>query len=141
MEAGETAAGGGVAGSTVLVEYMGGQLENGAQRGIGAADTVAEAQLRVKTARFVLENYNRFGIEVRPNADSEPQFLSWGAVLRIAGTDQEASENPEEERQERAGGADGRESGPKIARSSWTGWPTPGTRPRWRTPEPPRIGD
>jgi hypothetical protein len=97
-------------GGTVLVEYMGGQLpENGSQRGIGAADTVAEAQLRVKTARFVLENYNRFGIEVRPNADSEPQFLSWGAVLRIAGTDQEASENPEEERQERAGGADGRE--------------------------------
>lgn len=101
-------------GGTVLVEYVGGQLpENGARRGTGAADTVAEAQPRVKTARFVLENYNRFGIEVRPNEDSEPQFLSWGAVLRIAGTDQEASENPEEDRQEREQVEPMEESGPQ----------------------------
>src|SRR3989337_491165 len=87
-------------GGTVLVEYVGGQLpENGARRRTGAADTVAEAQPRVKTARFVLENYNRFGIEVRPNEDSEPQFLAWGAVLRIAGTDQETPEDQREREQ------------------------------------------
>jgi hypothetical protein len=82
-------------GGTVLVEYMGGQLpETGA-----GGDTMAEAQPRVKTARFVLENYNRFGIEVRPTEDSEPQFLAWGAVLRIAGTDQETPEDQREREQ------------------------------------------
>ncbi|MDQ4043164.1 MAG: hypothetical protein M3118_05035 [Actinomycetota bacterium] len=83
-------------GGTVLVEYVGGQLpETGA-----GGDMMAEAQPRVKTARFVLENYNRFGIEVRPTEDSEPQFLAWGAVLRIAGTDQETPEEDQREREQ-----------------------------------------
>src|ERR687893_2302144 len=93
-------------GGTVLVEYMGGQLPETGSRG----DTMAEAQPRVKTARFVLENYNRFGIEVRPTEDSEPQFLSWGAVLRIAGTDQET---PEEDQREREQVEQMEESGPQ----------------------------
>lgn len=81
-------------GGTVLVEYVGGQLPETA-----AADTTAETPPMVKTARFVLENYNGFGIEVRPSEDSEPQFLAWGAVLRIAGTDQETPEDQREREQ------------------------------------------
>lgn len=110
-------------GGTVLVEYVGGQLPETA-----AADTTAETPPMVKTARFVLENYNGFGIEVRPSEDSEPQFLAWGAVLRIAGTDQET---PEDQR-ERAGGADGRE---RSARP-------PGAHgPVGQRPEPGRDGE
>ena len=60
-------------GGTVLVEYVGSPLP---ETGTGG-DTMAEAQPRVKTARFVLENCNRFGIEVRPTEDSKPQFLAW----------------------------------------------------------------
>ncbi len=84
-------------GGTVLVEYMSGHRpENNARRGVEAGgDTMAEAPLMVKTAWFVLENYNQFGIEVRSGEDSEPQFLSWGAVLRIAGTEEEVSEGPQ----------------------------------------------
>ena len=88
-------------GGTVLVEYVSGQRpEHGARRMIDTGgDTMAEVPLMVKTARFVLENYNRFGIEVRTGEASEPQFLSWGAVLRIAGVEGEVSEDPEEDLQ------------------------------------------
>ena len=90
-------------GDTVLVEYMSGHRpENSARRGVEAGgDTMAEAPLRVKPGWFVLENYKRFGIEVRPGEASEPQFLSWGAVLRIAGVEGEFSEDPEEDLQKR----------------------------------------
>jgi exonuclease V gamma subunit len=88
-------------GSTVLVEYIGGQrLEDDVLRRISTEDLTVDAPQRVKTSLFVLENYNPFGIEVRSRGDSEPQFLPWNAVLRMVETDRETSQDFEEARQE-----------------------------------------
>lgn len=82
-------------GSTVFVEYVGGQpLESGALRAISAEDSTAEAPQRVKTSFLVLENYNRYGIEVRFRDAPEPHFLPWGAVLRIASAEPETPAAP-----------------------------------------------
>ena len=91
-------------GDKVLMEYVGGQSpENGARRETGAGDTVAEVRLW-KTARFVLENTIGSGSRYVSVRTRSPQFLSWGAILRIAGTDQEPTEDLEEaERRESRG--------------------------------------
>ena len=90
-------------GNTVLVEHLGGlpPEEDDVSRKVVAEDLAAYFPQRVKTSLLILENYNRFGIEVRFRGDSEPRFLSWAAVLRIAGIDQEASEDAEESLRER----------------------------------------
>jgi hypothetical protein len=81
-------------GSTVLVEYVGGQpLEDDVLRRISTEDLTADAPQRVKTSLFVLENYNQFGIEVRSRRDSEPQFLPWSAVLKMVEPDREIAED------------------------------------------------
>ncbi len=89
-------------GSTVFVEYVGGQpLEGDVLRGIAAEDSTAEAPQRVKTSFLVLENYNQYGIEVRFRGDVEPHFLPWGAVLRMAEAEGGTPEGSEEAPRER----------------------------------------
>ena len=89
-------------GSTVLVEYIGGQrLEDGVLRRIDTEDFMADAPQRVKTSMFVLENYNWFGIEVRSRGGSEPQFLPWSAVLKMAEVDRGLLEGLEAAGEER----------------------------------------
>lgn len=84
-------------GNTVFVEYVGGEpLESDVLRRIAAEDSTADAPQRVKTSFLVLENYNRYGIEVRFRGDPEPHFLPWGAVLRMAGAEGDPPEEPEE---------------------------------------------
>ena len=92
-------------GTTVFVEYVGGQpLEGEVLRRIAAENSTADTPQRVKTSFLVLENYNRYGIEVRFRGDAEPHFLPWGAVLRMAeaeGGTPEPSGVPPSERTER----------------------------------------
>jgi hypothetical protein len=72
-------------GNTVFVEYVGGQpLEGEVLRRTAAEDSTVDTPQRVKTSFLVLENYNRYGIEVRFRGDAEPHFLPWGAILRMA---------------------------------------------------------
>lgn len=95
-------------GNAVVVEYMGGQLlEESVLVRVGAGDATAEVPQKVKISTFILENYNQFGIEVRPQGTPEPYFLSWAAVLAIAGAEGEPSEPREERSQssEEAAGA------------------------------------
>lgn len=95
-------------GNTVFVEYVGGQpLEGEVLRRIAAEDSTADTPQRVKTSFLVLENYNRYGIEVRFRGDAEPHFLPWGAILRMAeaeGASPEGSEEAPSERTERMQG-------------------------------------
>jgi hypothetical protein len=80
-------------GNTVFVEYVGGQpLEGEVLRRIATEDSTADTPQRVKTSFLVLENYNRYGIEVRFRRDPEPHFLPWGAILRIAEAERETPE-------------------------------------------------
>ena len=89
-------------GSTVFVEYLGGEpLEGEVLRGIVAEDSTADALQRVKTSLLVLENYNQYGIEVRFREDAEPHFLPWGAILRMAEAEGGSMEGSEEASRER----------------------------------------
>jgi hypothetical protein len=84
-------------GNTVFVEYVGGQpLESEVLRRIAAEDSTADTPQRVKTSFLVLENYNRYGIEVRFRGGAEPHFLPWGAVLRMAEAEGASLEGSEE---------------------------------------------
>jgi hypothetical protein len=88
-------------GNTIFVEYLGGQhLEGEVLRRIAAEDSTADTPQRVKTSFLVLENYNRYGIEVRFRGDAEPHFLPWGAILRMSeaerGTPEGFGEAPSE---------------------------------------------
>ena len=81
-------------GTTVFVEYVGGQPLGGeVLRRIAAENSTADTPQRVKTSFLVLENYNRYGIEVRFRGDAEPHFLPWGAVLRMAEAEGATSES------------------------------------------------
>ena len=95
-------------GNTIFVEYVGGQpLEGDVLRRIAAEDSTADTSQRVKTSFLVLENYNRYGIEVRFRGYAEPHFLPWGAILRLAeveGASPEGSEEAPSERTERMQG-------------------------------------
>lgn len=89
-------------GSTVFVEYVGGQpLEGEVLRRIAAEGSTADTPQRVKTSFLVLENYNQYGIEVRFRGDAEPHFLPWGAILRMAEAEGGTSEGFEEAPRER----------------------------------------
>ena len=92
-------------GTTVFVEYVGGQSPEGdVRRRIAAEDSMADTTQRVKTDLLILENYNQYGIEVRFREDAEPHFLPWGAILRMAEGD--TLEEPEEAPRERVGQAE-----------------------------------
>ena len=94
-------------GTTVMVEYVGGQSPEGdVQREIAAEDSMADTTQRVKASFLVLENYNQYGIEVRFRGDAEPHFLPWGAILRMAEAEERTSEGSEESPRERAGEAE-----------------------------------
>ena len=80
-------------GSEVVVEYVGGRLlEEGTPTDIGAAKAGDEVPRKVKPGTFVLQDYDRFGVEVRTREASGPYLLPWGAILAMASAEGEPSQ-------------------------------------------------